>query len=51
MSKTISNSNEFQEDKYNVMARMGSFWAGALVVDRVAHLGCGQERTHHGGAI
>lgn len=39
MSKTMSNSNEFQEDKHDVMEKMGSFWAGALVVDRVAHLG------------
>lgn len=39
MSKTISNSNEFQEDKRDVMDKMGSFWAGALVVGKAAHLG------------
>lgn len=41
MSKTISNSDEFQEDNKtdNVMKRMGSLCVGAFVVDWVANLG------------
>lgn len=35
MSKTISNSDEFQEDNKtdNVMERVGFLWAGTFVVD------------------